>query len=386
MNNSPDVGKRTHRKRRPTTQRQKLGKKASKCDTQASDRGSKATTVDEESRPKERKKIEKPLTTDQQKAFDCMLNFVNTTLERRNEDILKEYEEIAKITPKESECSAFYKNLERNRCQTVLLLDSTRVVLESPTGDYIHASRVTLPQFNRKVIAAQLPLSDYIEEFWRMIFQENCSLMVLLGRGKEEAEEFMKILPKNNGDYKYFGTMFVNIRKMERQYDKKVDLDKENERENLENVTSITMSVEVLPDGCSNSIFCKVLMQLNWGVMIAPQGKAAPLATSAEILDRKETGTVCVVSMEGTGRAGTQLAIVAAMNLVQKGITPDIREIVTEIRKSRAFAVESSVQYATVFQAVLYYATAKLKRQSVRERVTQFQQGWYIVNPIAISR
>ncbi|XP_008781549.1 protein-tyrosine-phosphatase PTP1 isoform X2 [Phoenix dactylifera] len=79
-------------------------------------------------------------------------------------------------------------NLSKNRYIDVLPFDDTRVVLNSSSGskssgnDYINASFVTIASSGRvsRFIATQGPLPDTFEDFWEMIIQYRCPVIVML--------------------------------------------------------------------------------------------------------------------------------------------------------------------------------------------------------------
>ncbi|KAE9411686.1 hypothetical protein Angca_003841, partial [Angiostrongylus cantonensis] len=63
-------------------------------------------------------------------------------------------------------------------------------------------------QAERVYILTQGPKHNSIEEFWRMIFQEQCAGVVMLCNyyedGVQKCDEFF---PTENGGYKYYGKM-----------------------------------------------------------------------------------------------------------------------------------------------------------------------------------
>ncbi|KAK9883579.1 hypothetical protein WA026_001755 [Henosepilachna vigintioctopunctata] len=77
------------------------------------------------------------------------------------------------------------KNVNKNRYRDILPYDSTRVVLkEGANGDYINANYVNMningTEILNKYIATQGPLMCTTEDFWQMILEERCSLIVML--------------------------------------------------------------------------------------------------------------------------------------------------------------------------------------------------------------
>ncbi|KHJ75640.1 Protein-tyrosine phosphatase, partial [Oesophagostomum dentatum] len=114
--------------------------------------------------------------------------------------------------------SAFQAHPDKNRYMDVVCLDDTRVRLTlnvPPCTDYIHANWIKFEGHDKVFIATQAPLDNTIEDFWRMVFQEGCPHIVNLTRVESEGK-FM------------------------------------------------IYTVEVLPEGYSNSNFVKVLHMTSW--------------------------------------------------------------------------------------------------------------------------
>ncbi|VVA11702.1 PREDICTED: receptor-type [Prunus dulcis] len=67
----------------------------------------------------------------------------------------------------------------KNRYDDYVALDENRVVLNySAAGDYINASFIT--SCSSSFIATQGPLSETFEDFWEMVIQYRCSVVVML--------------------------------------------------------------------------------------------------------------------------------------------------------------------------------------------------------------
>ncbi|KAL0300306.1 UNVERIFIED_CONTAM: Protein-tyrosine-phosphatase PTP1 [Sesamum calycinum] len=79
-------------------------------------------------------------------------------------------------------------NYSKNRYTDVLPFDDNRVILKrctdyrSSARGYINASFVTTSESVSRFIATQGPLSHTSEDFWEMIIQYHCPVIVMLTR------------------------------------------------------------------------------------------------------------------------------------------------------------------------------------------------------------
>ena len=73
-------------------------------------------------------------------------------------------------------------NREKNRYNNILCYDITRVVLKTcPTGDdYINASYLNGFEKEKAYIASQGPLENTCEDFWRMVWENLTSTIVMV--------------------------------------------------------------------------------------------------------------------------------------------------------------------------------------------------------------
>jgi protein tyrosine phosphatase len=83
-------------------------------------------------------------------------------------------------------------NAPRNRYRDVLPYDKTRVELKTGLYDYINASNVTIPitdNLNYKYIATQGPLRSTSEDFWRLVWEQQCSVIAMTTNLTENGKE-----------------------------------------------------------------------------------------------------------------------------------------------------------------------------------------------------
>lgn len=83
-------------------------------------------------------------------------------------------------------------NKTKNRYANVLAFDDTRVKLSVITGiegsDYINANFVDGYMTRRAFIATQAPIPDTIPDFWRMIWEQESSTVVMLSKETESGK------------------------------------------------------------------------------------------------------------------------------------------------------------------------------------------------------
>lgn len=83
-------------------------------------------------------------------------------------------------------------NKTKNRYANVLAFDDSRVKLSVITGiegsDYINASFIDGYMMRRAFIATQAPVPDTIPDFWRMIWEQESSTIVMLSKEQESGK------------------------------------------------------------------------------------------------------------------------------------------------------------------------------------------------------
>ncbi|PIC46204.1 hypothetical protein B9Z55_005969 [Caenorhabditis nigoni] len=289
------------------------------------------------------------------------LNFFNN-----NKDIKKirsEFEFLDSLICNKT-TEAFDANIARNRHGSPKIYDENRVILNRPGHDdvnYINASRITLKDFNHKIIVAQLPQFEndsFVEDFWHMIYQEQITLVYLMVPDKSLKNTPTSFFRPNFGEYQYIGRMFINNRRTEVSGDPK------------------EYTIEVLPEGNSDSVMCQVHHHASW-----EQRQQAPktrpiIKMIHQFLTEKQIQNpgVCVVSVFGCGRACSFIGALYAINQLNNGIEPNICEIMRDIKQQRPSATESFSQYAGIYAVVLDYIARKRgsKKDPINKDINSF--------------
>ncbi|KAK0406997.1 hypothetical protein QR680_018938 [Steinernema hermaphroditum] len=259
-------------------------------------------------------------------AETAMSAFVQATTTLGIEGLKKEFADIKGYASPTMEINACRANETRNRYKDVVCLDSSRVTLTlnvPPEGDYIHANWVKLEGCDKTFIAAQGPLDTTISDFWRMVHQEGVTTILMLCRTEESGK-----------------------------------VEKEDK--------FTTFTLEVLPEGCSNSTITKIFQMSDWPDRGVPQSSMTVL----RLLKLVVAGGPCIVHCSaGVGRTGTIIAIEACIQRLMKGQQVAMKDLFMQLRNQRASSIQTEGQYCFVHLSVINYIGAKLKKfESVRKQ------------------
>ncbi|KRT85948.1 tyrosine phosphatase, partial [Oryctes borbonicus] len=275
------------------------------------------------------------------------------------EGIRAEFEKIPQVTTKTNElpegCDV------KNRYANVIPLPETRVFLTPvegiPSSDYINANYVTGPQAARHYyIACQAPLQNTIEDYWRMIWEQQSKVVLMITHLYENGvEKCIDYLPPSEvlDCHRLFGDFQITLKKREVK-DKYI-------------ISSLQLKNMV-----SNS-WREVthLWYMGWPEKGVPEEANSLIAFLIEARSCMKTGEnkvketnnmnisnginlnsnpVVVHCSPGTGRTGTVIACDIAIREFELTRKVDIPKIVYKIRRDRASAVQTKEQYSFIYK------------------------------------
>ena len=112
--------------------------------------------------------------------------------ERGKGGLIKEYAEIKARAPDGTfQHAKLRNNLTKNRYTDVLCYDHSRVILsqedDDPTTDYINANFVDGYKQKNAYISTQGPLPKTSYDFWRMVWEQHCLVIVMTTRVMERS-------------------------------------------------------------------------------------------------------------------------------------------------------------------------------------------------------
>ncbi|XP_056643716.1 phosphatidylinositol phosphatase PTPRQ-like isoform X1 [Diorhabda sublineata] len=261
-------------------------------------------------------------------------------------DILKQQFALLTTTADEieemhtSKFASLPENKRKNRYTNISPFDATRVKLlidedDEIGSDYINASYIN--GFSGKVeyLATQGPLVSTHRDFWRMVIQENVSIIVMVSNFVENnKQKCHKYFPQNHEN------MFVG--------------------DNIEIrcATELHFGAYVVRNLLVRKDCLQVTIThmqfLDWPDFKVPTGTDNMLQFCHQLRERVrlEGGMVIVHCSAGVGRTGTLIAADILLQTVNSGKEIDIYNTVLNLRKQRVKMVQTEEQYIYIHRLV----------------------------------
>ncbi|KAG5319649.1 PTPRA phosphatase, partial [Pseudoatta argentina] len=232
----------------------------------------------------------------------------------------------------------------KNRFANVIPLPETRVPLQRLNNDtlteYINASYVRGPKNATKYyIACQAPIESTVTDFWRMIWEQQSKVIIMLTDLVEnEVEKCTEYIPPSEitDCHRLYGDFQVTLKK----------------RETKEKYAISTLHLKNLENNTFRKVFHIWYLWPVSGVQSDGTGLIAVLL-EARALQRGGPGPIVVHCSPGTGRTGTLIALDLGIRQYEITRTVDVPRVVYTIRRDRAGAVQTKEQYAFIYKVII---------------------------------
>ena len=244
-------------------------------------------------------------------------------------------------------------NKFKNRLVNILPYEATRVPLyplpapPSPThhhhidgSDYINANYIDGYKYKRAYIATQAPLNETIDDFWRMLWEQNSTIIVMLTKlremGREKSAHYWP--SERSVRYQYFVVDPIA------EY-------------NMSQYILREFKVTDARDGQSRTI--RQFQYVDWPEQGVPKSGESIIELIGQVHKTKEQfgqiGPITVHCSAGVGRTGVFITLSVVLERMRYEGMIDVFNTVKMLRTQRPAMVQTEDQYQYCYRAALEY-------------------------------
>ncbi|XP_046366897.1 tyrosine-protein phosphatase Lar-like isoform X5 [Haliotis rufescens] len=235
-------------------------------------------------------------------------------------------------------------NKFKNRLVNILPYESTRVCLQPIRGvdgsDYINASFIDGYRYKKAYIATQGPLAETTEDFWRMLWEHNSTIIVMLTKlremGREKCHQYWP--SERSARYQYFVVDPMT------EY-------------NMPQYILREFKVTDARDGQSRTI--RQFQFTDWPEQGVPKSGEGFIDFIGQVHKTKEQfgqeGPITVHCSAGVGRTGVFITLSIVLERMRYEGVVDMFQTVKMLRTQRPAMVQTEDQYQFNYRAALEY-------------------------------
>uniref|UniRef100_A0A672MEZ6 protein-tyrosine-phosphatase n=1 Tax=Sinocyclocheilus grahami TaxID=75366 RepID=A0A672MEZ6_SINGR len=252
-------------------------------------------------------------------------------------------------------------NKPKNRYANVIAYDHSRVVLIPidgvPGSDYINGNYIDGYRKQNAYMATQGPLPETFSDFWRMVWEQRASTIVMMTRLEEKSRVKCDQYWPSRGTETY-GMIQVSM---------------------LDTVELATYSVRTFAlykNGSSEKREVRQFQFMAWPDHGVPEYPTPILAFLRRVkaCNPPDAGPMVVHCSAGVGRTGCFIVIEAMLERMKHEKSVDIYGHVTCMRSQRNYMVQTEDQYIFIHEALLEAATCGNTEVPARSLYTHIQK------------
>lgn len=281
-----------------------------------------------------------------------ILSYMEDHLKNKNR-LEREWEALCSYQAEPSACSVGQaeQNSKRNRSDAVVVYDHSRITLKTENNhsnsDYINASPIMdHDPRNPTYIASQGPLASTVADFWQMVWESGCVVIVMLTPLSENGvKQCHHYWPDEGSDvYHIYEVNLVSEHIWCEDFLVRSFYLKNLQTNETRTVTQFHF-LSWMNRGIPNS--ARVLLDFRRKVNKCYRGRSCP---------------IIVHCSDGAGRSGTYILIDMVLNRMAKGAKEiDIAATLEHLRDQRAGMVQTKEQFEFALTAVAEEVNAILK-------------------------
>nr|XP_055061535.1 protein tyrosine phosphatase receptor type Db isoform X9 [Misgurnus anguillicaudatus] len=252
----------------------------------------------------------------------------------------QEYESIDPGQQFSWEHSNLEINKPKNRYANVIAYDHTRVLLSNndgvPGSDYINANYIDGYRRQGAYIATQGPMPDTFSDFWRMVWEQHTSNIIMITKLEEKSRNKCDQYWPSRGTETY-GLMQVSL------------------LDTAELATYCVRTFALFKSGCGEKREVRQFQFTAWPDQGVPEHPTPFLAFLRRVkaCNPPDAGPIAVHCSAGVGRTGCFIVIDAMLERLKQEKTIDVYGHVTLMRSQRNYMVQTEEQYVFIYDALL---------------------------------